>query len=112
MSTPVTREILDMAAKAGGVPIHWYDGEPWIDQETRWDPEHNDGDALRLMVDCALKVEVYRENACRKTACVEVFGYETRRLLVLQQARNNDALHAATRLAITRAAALVGRAMP
>ena len=85
------RELLELAAKAAGIELqddhYWRDGF-W----TRWNPLTDDGDALRLAV--KLNIDA---------------GKPGMRLSI--DWRSWDDPLAATRLAITRAAAEIGRSM-
>ena len=95
------RELLELASKAAGITLEW-DGNPeeWIPMYYEgktyhaWNPLDDDGDAFRLGVGCHL----FDEHAG--------FTYE----LAAQSGKNTD-LYAATRRAIVRAAAEIGRAM-
>lgn len=100
------RELLELAAKAAGMKIlGWLDGVPDVGCARNivwWNPLTDDGDALRLAVKLELKishrtvdVDVSRGNA---SASVYVPTYSGR--------------EEATRRAIVRAAAEIGRAMP
>jgi hypothetical protein len=101
------RELLEAAAKAAGMP-HTYnefwggfyirnpDGS-WVPNH-HWNPLTDDGDALRLAVRCA-----------------QLFGWKTfmRRWLIEMMTQGgsiNDHCYA-TRLAIVRAAAAIGKEM-
>lgn len=99
------RELLELAAKAAGYNSHASQcALPGLllEDQTLWNPLGDDGDALRLAVKLELKishrtvdVDVSRGNA---SASVYVPTYSGR--------------EEATRRAITRAAAEIGRAMP
>lgn len=111
------REMLEMAAKAAGFELRfspeWHDvGEPQIivnrgrctDWEY-WNPLQDDGDALRLAVavgvnaiQCHCSVDAMHFDSC--IVATEMFTDH-----------GNDKV-AATRLAITRAAAQIGKSMP
>jgi hypothetical protein len=104
------RELLEMAAKAAGYVVRWYDDTlaygPTFGIEVEpgnpcgfdpWNPLTDDGDALRLAVKLKLIVEV---GSCWLSKYGPVFGED-----VLP-----DPL-SATRRAIVRAAAEIGRAM-
>jgi hypothetical protein len=108
------REMLGLAAKAAGIDAHWGDGwqsdmmfralprpnSPLV-TNVEWNPLTDDGDALRLMVKLRLgtlfPTEIGRDR-------VNVKGHTESLAL-------NDPL-AATRRAIVRAAAEIGRQMP
>lgn len=99
------RELLEMAAKAAGLRINFHPCASYS-----WNPLTNDGDALRLAV--KLRLLMNREINMDHDI-VEVFGPE----------RDDFSRHcstegigtdpyAATRRAIVRAAAEIGKAMP
>ncbi len=100
------RELLKLAAIAceklrGG----WVDNEAYFDGVlTRWNPITDDGDALRLAVDLGMQI-IPGENYVE---CVKV-------MRVLRGCRfiemHKDDKHAATRRAIVRAAAEIGKTM-
>ena len=98
------RELLELAAKAAGIKIRWQSYGNYfvigdIDEgiEAVWNPILDDGDALRLAATLGMWVHIgkwhvsicghYVEETCRKDPC------------------------AATRRAIVRAAAEIGRNM-
>ena len=103
------KQLLERAAKAAGYeyikPIDEYDGSLGLELGTNpmrtksWNPIQSDADAFRLMVDCGLTVEI-TEDDCeawtirddRRLWHSEAFGHH-----------HNDK-HAATRMAIVRAA--------
>lgn len=103
------RELLELAAKAAG--YEWDKGVAeqrsgihcaglWIDelQATSWNPLQNDGDALRLAVQLKLTLGF---------GAFVVAGDEPNRAME----RTKDDPHAATRRAIVRAAAEIGKAL-
>lgn len=112
------RELLELAAKAAGivlVPYTWNKASPWGEHEgftvsgegpNEWNPLEDDGDALRLAVKLQLRVIPPEDEFGLDRASVRIAG---RRDLV-------DAFHkdpcAATRRAIVRAAAEIGRQTP
>lgn len=89
------REMLELAAKAAGVVVD-ADGR-FEFPHGLWNPLNDDGDALRL----AVKLEIYDLD---------------RALVALDISERTTAYHldpyAATRRAIVRAAAEIGKAMP
>ena len=109
------RELLELAAKAAGVTIHAAnqaqrdacgagDVGLWINNDTTcWNPLTDDGDALRLAVKLAIDFKI-RNGAtwwdCLKSDGFVYWGHEP---------HNDDPL-AATRRAIVRAAAEIGKA--
>jgi hypothetical protein len=112
------RELLEMAAKAAGIKnILWHDsdaggwvrslnGHPW------WNPLTDDGDALRLAV--ALELEVYFGDDEAGTGVHVGYAADPDSASMVRyciQPSNADP-YAATRRAITRAAAEIGKGMP
>ena len=112
------RELLELAAKAAGIDAHWGDGwqshmmfralprpnSPLV-ANVEWNPITDDGDALRLAVKLAIDFKIRNGITWwdhQKSDGVVSWGHEP---------HNNDPL-AATRRAIVRAAAEIGRQMP
>lgn len=104
------RELLELAAKAAGLNINGWYGEaeadgPWAmcnprpSEDVGWNPLTNDGDALRLAVRMKMVV-----NICGHFTFV--CGLDTD----VEELHNGDP-YAATRRAIVRAAAEIGRNM-
>ena len=99
------KELLELAAKAAGIWLEW-DGERWMPPYQHWNPLTNDGDALRLAVklNMDMRFDAFSDGAVVLTECVwKPAGMEVEYL-------NNDP-YAATRRAIVRAAAEIGRGM-
>ena len=112
--TDADRDLLERAARASGVQGEWARwhqsyGDEWVEGintggRLLWNPLADDGDALRLAV------------ACRLTVCTDgaetVSAYEAWRpesgAFVTQGLRECADKLAATRRAITRAAAAMG----
>lgn len=106
------RELLELAAKAAGVKGKWVDygwGCGIVEQEIGdtdypWNPLINSGQALRLAVKLCLWVDIDRPT-------------KSTRVLIDSDAskgaseEHDDDPYAATRLAIVRAAAEIGRGM-
>ncbi len=103
------REMLELAAKAAGIRLEW-DGDPrdwqpmYYDGKTyhAWNPREDDGDALRLAV--KLHIDVNHGGSIvvsERVGPVEVGVAESK--------KTNP--YAATRRAIVRAAAEIGRKM-
>ena len=103
------REMLEFAAKAAGyVRMEYRVNVPYVsshmtgDDFIAWNPRASDGDALRLAVRLGISISQERRNGCvfcdaePKIAADEEYGSDP---------------YAATRLAITRAAAEIGNAM-
>lgn len=110
------RELLELAAKAAGVKLHgwtsaWrgdYFGCFDIGGAT-WNPLTDDGDALRLAVKLAIQIEhssPAHKNVDRVQASPRGFGH----LSWVQMYEGDSA--AATRYAIVRAAAELGKEKP
>ncbi len=92
------RELLKFAAKAAG---EWPSPEPFEHVLDRWNPLTDDGDALRLAV--KLRMNVHLDS--------NMVDVDPDGVLWFSEAYGTDPL-AATRRAITRAAAEIGKAMP
>ena len=119
----IDREMLELAAKAAGYYFHGLrvgldyencfvsttnDTDDWI----IWDPRGDDGDALRLAVQLMIRVSVNRAFRLSIPGSVTV-EYPDRDgfYFALGEAVTNGDPYAATRRAITRAAAEIGRQM-
>lgn len=106
------RELLELAAKAAGINIEYCpdSGFYWVDSKYSglwWSPLHVDGDALRLAVSLDLHVQCdFKEDDSR----VYIYGGWIG-IGVEEEVGALDKF-AATRRAIVRAAAEIGRAMP
>lgn len=99
------RELLTLAAKAAGLDLIWCDAftVPFVAGEPGywWNPLEDDGQALRLLVTLRMRLQVDDYgSAARFNDASRWWGYETR-------VRSSEA---ATRRAIVRAAAELGRA--
>jgi hypothetical protein len=107
------KELLELAAKAAGIEIQWPSmGDASCRRTDTWDiwnPLTDDGDALRLAVKLWIVPEVYKpDNDAIAHIDADLFpdaGSSPREYL------GNDR-YAATRRAIVRAAAEIGKAMP
>ena len=97
------KELLEQAAKASGeLTPDWYSNEAYFDGVLkRWNPLTDDGDALRLTVKLSLTVYQWADEVC---ACNEKGTVNE------VVARIGDH-YAATRRAIVRAAAEIGKGM-
>lgn len=123
MTKETDRELMELAAKAAGIEVHESDdgtmqrrpvlamthyvqGQPY--SETRWDPLRDDAQALRLAVKLGIKLELHPAWVYAR-AVITKYEY----LQIEEGWANgfNDPC-AATRRAIVRAAAEIGRAMP
>ena len=98
------REMLEAAAKAAG---EWPSPEPFEHVLDRWNPLTDDGDALRLAVKVGMRDYFGIEVQERCTQCSAFEPWEHCEF----EEHGTDPL-AATRRAITRAAAKIGKAMP
>lgn len=104
------RELLDMAAKAAGIKVKGiYEDEDTLQIKpgpgmppARWNPLTDDGDALRL----AVKLEMMVDTVNRV-----VSGYLSDINVDIDFEEQESDLCAATRRAIVRAAAEIGKAM-
>jgi hypothetical protein len=104
------KELLELAAKAAEIKIRWSADSlgnqtgPWI-FNSRWNPLTDDGDALRL----AVKLEIAINPFAGKTVVAHT---ESGRLGHEKWDYWDGDPYAATRRAITRAAAEIGKAAP
>ena len=106
-------ELLELAAKAAGVggkvraiqKPYSHDYEIGVGKY-RWNPLTNDGDALRLAVKMNLFVDTYDAEVLAGW----VVDKDALSMNTLTQAKGGDP-YAATRRAIVRAAALIGKEM-
>lgn len=93
------KELLELAAKAAGIQIHQGDNEPPEGFESSgWNPLMHDAHALRLAVKLLFEIDMGR-------GCIAIRHATGIKIL---EAFNNDP-YAATRRAIVRAAAEIGR---
>ena len=113
------RELLELAAKAAEIELFDDEhGEPWrvyytdpnngMKRYTHWNPLTDDGDALRL----AVKLFMFVDSAA---GAPDSFGAELVRagneVVDKTEPRTHNDPYAATRRAIVRAAAEIGRTM-
>lgn len=102
------RELLEMAAKAAGYVL-WtdeYDNLFLPDPMRRWNPLQDDGDALRLLVCIRGTVSVWGGSS-NNGPCT-TFEHDEFEMVE----RHMDDAASATRRAIVRAAATIGKSMP
>lgn len=109
------RELLELAAKAAGLSVSWGElAERFFlseDSLTPWNPLTDDGDALRLACVLGLTIECDFHDSDTCTA------YQTRGDIVADEQAGmvgeviGEPDFAATRRAITRAAAAIGQAI-
>ena len=105
------RELLELAAKAAGIKLVWHGtDDPWCFATTlagiKWNPLTDDGDALRLAV--KLKVDLIRD--FDRIDIVYDNGNEAVSEYLYDLPTPTDP-YAATRRAIVRAAAEIGKEM-
>lgn len=114
------KELLEMAARAAGIRLEWVartpvpgsDADPYVAGQP-WDPLVDDGDALRLAVQMSLRVECYTGVKIHpkygESNITDVYSakYES---IALSESHNGDPC-SATRRAIVRAAAEIGKSM-
>ena len=96
--------LLEKAAKAAGLDIQWQDDKPHIgDWMSRnwWNPLTDDGDALRLAVKLKMVIEFYE---------TYVYVYYAMSDKTFKEFYQGEP-YAASRRAIVRAAAEIGKAM-
>ena len=104
------RELLELAAKASGeLTASWYGNDAYFDGVlSRWNPLNDDGDALRLAVKLRLVIDTdYNDGAAVGSAFLDMdCCYEPDNPMRFGADRS-----AATRRAITLAAAAIGEGM-
>ena len=109
---PTDKELLELAAKAAGWPHRHWLGEGFLsvyDDEGRYDiflPLTDDGSALQLAV--KLGMQVGPNPASREPMC---FAWPRQQGVIAQYETHGDDPYAATRRAIVRAAAEIGKEM-
>ena len=106
------KELLELAAKAAGINPRVVGAKPglyWLDDENRtayqWNPITDDGDALRLAVKLSLDINCYPMSSQTSACLWKPVGVVNFRCTE----RTNDDPYAATRRAIVRAAAEIGK---
>ena len=118
MTQEPDRELLELAAKAAGLNVkgEWVDaddkfthlnvGKKFTNERAKWNPLTDDGDALRLAVNLQLGISIPPVVDGR----IEVVTFYGPIISIVEHPQNNDR-NAATRRAIVRAAAEIGKAM-
>ena len=107
------RELLELAAKAAGIDVRWYQGDCLRVADKcngfagKWNPITDDGDALRLAVKLKFHVGI---NPGNKVFCTPTYSDKPTVFESCERDGAQDPL-AATRRAIVRAAAEIGRQM-
>lgn len=101
------RELLELAAKASGeLTPSWYGNDAYFEGVlSRWNPLEDDGDALRLAVKLGIELAFTRNKICAGRHSTTSY------LTWVNENRKVEDPYAATRRAIVRAAAEVGRNM-
>lgn len=110
------RELLEFAAKAAGYQIHIW-GTPGEENcarmdttvGDRWNPLTDDGDALRLAVKLGLDVCI--DTPQEKDAHTHVVGFSGENSDLVDAIEYHGDPYAATRRAIVRAAAEIGKTL-
>lgn len=102
------RELLELAAKAAG---YWSNEYGCVDKlpSLAWDPLNRDADALRLAVKLGMNIDITPGKFVEASLFVDD---NTRRVSGVAECGPAPDYYAATRLAIVRAAAEIGRATP
>jgi hypothetical protein len=104
------KQMLEMAAKAAGHANFEHEGSGGLLITTEdefsyfWNPLKDDGDALRLAVKLGMTVSIKTKG---DKLCTKAWSYDRK---ICSERHENDP-YAATRRAITRAAAEIGRAL-
>ncbi len=112
------RELLELAAKAAGIPLKPDFKERfdyYMADRLMWNPITDDGDALRLMVRLRLHARqfpVLDDGFDAPLGMVEVWRVDDDDPMHVEFLRSGDDRLVATRRAIVRAAAEIGRQMP
>lgn len=110
------KELLELAAMAAGINtklcLQYSDGAfDWPEKAGRWNPLTDDGDALRLAV--KLKLEIYHAWDEITQVCVGYpnVGKHRQDISYVIESYVEASIDAATRRAIVRAAAEIGKGM-
>jgi len=117
------RELLEFAAKAIGLEYEvdsagaiWYPPAPPDDgkaySQTRFYPNADDAQAFQLMIDLRIDVEFYRSNDVEGDSVGASLSSGVTCCYCRENTALNPDIDSATRRAILRAAAEIGRAMP
>ena len=110
------RELLELAAKAAGYAFAWVnDQHLLLNSGEYWNPIADDGDALRLAVRLRLHARqfpIFDDGFDAPLGMVEVWRVDDDDPMHVEFLRSGDDRLVATRRAIVRAAAEIGRKMP
>ena len=100
------KELLYQAAKAAGeITPSWYNNSAYFEGVlSRWNPLANDGDAFRLAVQLNMGISI----PIHQTICVDVICFKNSAINAREE---GDDPYAATRRAIVRVAAEIGKSM-
>jgi hypothetical protein len=111
------RELLELAAKAAGIKLRWWDNSRnglrvcndtgSVCKRLHWNPIEDDRDALRLAVRLNIDFKAYGT-----VVRTWVGDFTTQKVIASVEEICGVDPYAATRRAITRAAAEIGKAMP
>jgi hypothetical protein len=104
------RELLDLAAKAAGITLDWQEGWNGMPDSASnmgrvWSPLTDDGDALRLAVKLNMEVCSHADADIGGISWADASGHA---FAYIELPHDGDQM-AATRRAIVRAAAEIGR---
>jgi hypothetical protein len=104
------KELLQLAAIAAGTPAGTSiaSGGLLMSNDLYWNPLTNDGDALRLAVKLSLRTDCLRAEGYDKTTASQCYAGNVIVNVGIDEGCGGDP-YAATRLAITRAAAELGK---
>lgn len=111
------RELLEMAAKAAGIELGRWDGTSFMRKDSMysWNPLIDDGDALRLAISLRLVIHIWDDLSDISVAKTLPGGDDpdptSNDWLSEDTHSHNGYPYAATRRAIVRAAAEIGRGM-
>jgi hypothetical protein len=100
------KELLELAATAAGIEINWF---KWERLTGQWNPLTDDGDALRLAVKCDIALSFDRAYPHGKLVARVCCAFGDTLYGDAEPADLDP--YAATRRAIVRAAAEIGKAM-
>mgnify|MGYP000331886423 CR=1 FL=1 len=105
------KELLELAAKAAGYNFEWF-GQHFhigIDERrfTSWNPLTDDGDALRL----AVKLRLTLQHNYSGVYCYDSPDFCDKSQTMIEVYENDIDIYAATRRAIVRAAAEIGKSL-
>lgn len=104
------KELLELAAKAAGIADYDYDTHEYGKPVRYWNALTNDGDALRLAVKLSIHLAMEAESAGVVGAMWNFDECGTAQNIVEEDAPIDGDDYAATRRAIVRAAAEIGKA--